>query len=1101
MSEQTIDTLNIEIQSKAQQSSSGMDKLITSIEKLKSATSGGIGNLTGIAASLNKLTSTIDGMKGKSGSVTSLVSSIQKLNDAKTDRLSSNINTLTESLKALSGMDPELNAVISDLAALSRSGSGSTAENALKLQAEAAKAQATIDKSALTSAKAQEGLKAIADKNAQIEESARAAAAQEQELADSINHAIQQHIVQNGSVAAFPNMAADMGAVTPDYEEEKTVLTQAALNGPHTSYNIEDSIKSLKTAVGETGAAASSAMNEVASGSSKASGFVDRLKQSFDSLREKTLNLGNTAKEAYKQLNSGQSPSLLDRLSNAAKNAAASVGEIGKQSQSSSAWMQRMVAHMLIGTAIYRGITAFTQAVKTGMQDISQSTSSANLAMSALSTSSLYLKDSIAASLLPALQALVPVISTVANWLAGLFNTIGMLTARIFGGATTITVAKQAGVNYAETIGKATKSTGDGTKALKDQTKALKDQKNALDNSISGFDELNIIQQDSSSTGNAGSGNSVKSTGGGASAGMPSYGDMFQQEKIPGSLSELGDKIKAEMDKWAQYAQPTIDAFNRLVKALNPLKTFAAKGIEDFYNDFLVPIGRWVLGTGLPEFLDITTKLIKEVNWAQLNKALDNLWKSLVPFGKAIGQGLLNFYKDLLVPIAAWTLGTGLPQFLEIMSSLLNKINWNMLNAALDSVWKALVPFAENVGGGLLWFFQNVISPLVQWAANDAIPAALDLVSNAIKVINSVVEALKPTGQWLFDSFLKPLAAWTGDTVVSALAAVSNALSNISNWVNSNKCVVEGMTKTVLAFFAAWEATKVLAFIEISGGLVGALQAITAATVGATAAKLADKAETIALTVLYAKDFLASIVSGTAALAKQAAQWAVLAALKVADVIKTTAQTVATNLATVAQTALNFVLNANPIGIVITLVAGLVTGLVLLYNKNEWFRNGWNTVWSGIVAGFKKFVNLIISGLNGLIDGINFVINALDKIHFDVPDWVPLVGGQSIGVDIPEASHIPYLATGDVIYKPTVAEMGEYPDASSNPEVVAPQSIIRETVDESNEGVITVLSQILEAAEKIAAKDNNTYLDGEKITKNVNKRNANHGYNLGPQST
>ena len=655
---------------------------------------------------------------------------------------------------------------------------------------------------------------------------------------------------------------------------------------------------------------------------------------------------------------------------------------------------------------------------------------------------------------------------------------IGMLTARIFGNATSVTVAKAAQVNYAATLSQT------GSKA-KDAANAVKE----LQKTVMGFDELNVLQKPST----PGAGDSS----GAASGGMPTPTQEFTTAKIPSNITALGDSIKAELAKWTQYAQPTAAAFQNLVKSLDPLKTFAAKGLEDFYNHFLVPVGKWVLGTGLPNLLNTTSQLVKSVNWSKLNKAFDDLWKALAPFAEAIGQGLINFYDDLLVPIAKWTLGTGLPTFLEIMSSLLNNIDWSGLNAALDNVWKALEPFAENVGNGLLWFLQNVLSPLAQWAGNDLAPAALNLVANAIKAINSVVNALKPTGQWLFDSFLKPLAAWTGSAVVAAIKAVSGALSNISDWINHNQGAVQNITKAVLAFFAAWEATKLLAFIEMSGGLIGALQAITAATIGATAAKIADKAETIALTALYAKDFLASIVSGTAALIKQAAQWVILTAAKAADIIKTVAQTAATGLATAAQTALNFVLNANPIGLVITGITALVAGIILLYNKNEWFRKGWNSAWTTIGNGFKDFINTIIAGLNGLISGINFVVSALNKIHFDVPDWVPDVGGKSVGVNLPLAAKIPYLAEGGLLTAPTLMVGGEGVDHEAvlplNDKVFSQiaQGILQNSQSSNSSSLDTErIIQRMDNLEK-AIKEIKVYLftDDKKLADSVNRGN------------
>jgi len=77
----------------------------------------------------------------------------------------------------------------------------------------------------------------------------------------------------------------------------------------------------------------------------------------------------------------------------------------------------------------------------------------------------------------------------------------------------------------------------------------------------------------------------------------------------------------------------------------------------------------------------------------------------------------------------------------------------------------------------------------------------------------------------------------------------------------------------------------------------------------------------------------------------------------------------------------------------------------------EWFSG----LWSGIGESFSGFINLFLSGVNWLIDGLN-------KIQIDIPDWVPNVGGQTFGLQIP---NIPYLATGGVTTGPTLAMIGE----------------------------------------------------------------------------
>ena len=90
-----------------------------------------------------------------------------------------------------------------------------------------------------------------------------------------------------------------------------------------------------------------------------------------------------------------------------------------------------------------------------------------------------------------------------------------------------------------------------------------------------------------------------------------------------------------------------------------------------------------------------------------------------------------------------------------------------------------------------------------------------------------------------------------------------------------------------------------------------------------------------------------------------------------------------------------------------------------------------DSIWEGIKTGVKKAINFVIEIINGLIGGfegfvnilvkgINLIIGGLNKISFDIPDWVPLIGGKKFGFNLPEMkgasfSRIPKLAQGAVI--------------------------------------------------------------------------------------
>ena len=74
------------------------------------------------------------------------------------------------------------------------------------------------------------------------------------------------------------------------------------------------------------------------------------------------------------------------------------------------------------------------------------------------------------------------------------------------------------------------------------------------------------------------------------------------------------------------------------------------------------------------------------------------------------------------------------------------------------------------------------------------------------------------------------------------------------------------------------------------------------------------------------------------------------------------------------------------------------------------------TCGNGLINGFENAINGIIGMFEKMI---NWIVNGLNKISFDVPDWVPGIGGKTFGFNIPEVKFgrvsIPRLAQGAVI--------------------------------------------------------------------------------------
>ena len=78
-----------------------------------------------------------------------------------------------------------------------------------------------------------------------------------------------------------------------------------------------------------------------------------------------------------------------------------------------------------------------------------------------------------------------------------------------------------------------------------------------------------------------------------------------------------------------------------------------------------------------------------------------------------------------------------------------------------------------------------------------------------------------------------------------------------------------------------------------------------------------------------------------------------------------------------------------------TLTAGML-------DKWTGFKNGIIEIWRAITGAIKGFINDQLRFVNKLID-------ALNSIQVDIPEWVPGFGGNSFGINLP---HVPALATG-----------------------------------------------------------------------------------------
>ena len=151
--------------------------------------------------------------------------------------------------------------------------------------------------------------------------------------------------------------------------------------------------------------------------------------------------------------------------------------------------------------------------------------------------------------------------------------------------------------------------------------------------------------------------------------------------------------------------------------------------------------------------------------------------------------------------------------------------------------------------------------------------------------------------------------------------------------------------------------------------------------------------------------------------------------------------TVLANLGTVVLGGLEaaFAAMAPYIENVITILTNLIEFITNVFSGN------WSAAWQNVVnifgSVFGMIVNLAKVPINAVISAINWVISKINSISVTIPDWVPGVGGTTLGFNIPT---IPALAAGGVATAPTLAMIGE----GGEPEAVMPLSKLAELLDE-----------------------------------------------------
>lgn len=314
-----------------------------------------------------------------------------------------------------------------------------------------------------------------------------------------------------------------------------------------------------------------------------------------------------------------------------------------------------------------------------------------------------------------------------------------------------------------------------------------------------------------------------------------------------------------------------------------------------------------------------------------------------------------------------------------------------------------------------------------------------DSVADTIKTISAKLEPLRPTfdsikdkavslGRKLTDGFtragpsIKTFAETYIPKAVEAVAKLADKAMSFANFIIDHWSFISPILKGVVAGFLAFKAMKgfnnivgkVKQFADIFqtikgiSGFAGKIKGLASAFKGfkGIATLLTSPIGQIALVIgiftagciLVIKNF-----DKIKAAVSKFLNWAGEGLRAFGDFLGGTFGTLISGIAGGFQLAWTDLKN---------LGSSIWSGIQTLGGNIGSFFSG---VWDGIVSGFKGFVNIFINGINTIIGGFN-------KLSFTAPDWIPGIGGKTLGFNLPT---IPLLAKGGIATAPTLAMVGE----------------------------------------------------------------------------
>ena len=466
--------------------------------------------------------------------------------------------------------------------------------------------------------------------------------------------------------------------------------------------------------------------------------------------------------------------------------------------------------------------------------------------------------------------------------------------------------------------------------------------------------------------------------------------------------------------------------------------------------------------------------ILNGVNFEPLKQSFNNLKEAISYFGQGCGKILDGFYNNFLVPLGNYVITDALPHFFNSTADAIKQINFETITESFNDLWRSLEPFTENIGNGLLWFYDNVLLPLGLWTINDVLPGFLNILTGALDIVNQAITDIQPIWQWFWDNVLSPIVTWTGGVIVDVLNGVGDALK----WISDNEVamsIIEGVAIAIGLVTGALTLYNIaMGVCNVVTGIFAGIMAVLTSPITIVIAIIGALIAVIILCVKHwdkIKETAQKCWEGIKNAWNNAGQWF---NEKIVTPIKNFFNNLWTNVKNIASNAWNGIKNIfSRVGNWFTnIFKQAYNGITRVFsNIGNFFSGIWNRIkytFSSLGTSIGNAISgAVRSGINGVISLIERTINrAISLINGGI-NLVNKIPGVYVG-HVPSL-YLPRLAQGGYV-KANTPQLAMIGDNRHQGEVVAPEdklhSIMAEELSRfqgtgNNSEIVSLLKDIL----------------------------------------